>query len=81
VARVLRFTLIVLYAGYLVEVGLLMLILPWSDRWALLVLRLPPAFAVVLDAPSARGLISAFGVLHLVLVLTEVAMPLSSRAD
>ncbi len=63
------------YAAYLVHIGLLMLILPWSAPWASLLLRLPSGLAMVLDAPLARGLISGLGALHLVLVSAELLLP------
>jgi len=70
-----RFALLLLYAGYLVHVGLLMIILPWSDSWLLILTRLPDAAATLLDSPAVRGAISAFGVLHLLLIVAEVVLP------
>ncbi len=61
----------VLYVGYLVQVGLMMVVLPWSDAWSSLILRLPPAVAIVLDAPPLRGAITAFGLIHLGFLLLE----------
>ena len=75
-----RFLGALLYAGYLVHVGLLMIILPWSSSWPLLMVKLPPWLALVLDAPAIRGAISGFGVLHLVLVVVELALVHRSQA-
>ena len=61
-----------LYIGYLVQVGLLLIYLPWSRLWGLLLTRLPPGPALILDAPAVRGALAAFGVLHLALVVAEV---------
>ena len=61
-----------LYIGYLVQVGLLMVVLPWSDLWRLLIAQLPLRVAWILDAPAARGALTGFGVLHLLLVVAEV---------
>ena len=67
-----RFLLTLLYVGYLVQVGLMLLVLPWSRAWSGLVLELPLEFGVFLDTPAVRGLISSFGALHLLLVLIEI---------
>jgi hypothetical protein len=61
-----------LYIGYLVQVGLLMIYLPWSRLWGLLIARLPPNAAWLLDAPAVRGALTGFGVLHLVMVCAEL---------
>jgi hypothetical protein len=70
--RLPRLLLTVIYIGYLVQVGLLMVVLPWSDPWRLLIAQLPLRVAWVLDAPAARGALTGFGVLHLLLVVAEV---------
>jgi hypothetical protein len=70
-----RFFLIVLYMGYLVNAGLLLILLPWSRAWGLLLTRFPPGAAALLDLPWIRGLLSAFGVLHLLLVAWELVNP------
>ena len=70
-----RFLLIVLYMGYLVNAGLLLIMLPWSKTWGLLMSRFPLATAGLLDAPWIRGILTAFGVLHLMLVAWELINP------
>jgi hypothetical protein len=75
VVRGFRMILTVLYASYLVNVGLLLLFLPWSAAWPRFVLLIPPQLAVFLDHPAVRGAVSAFGVLHLILLLTELINP------
>jgi hypothetical protein len=70
-----RFLLVVLYIGYLVNVGLFMLLLPWSEVWGLLLTQLPTVLRTFLDTPWFRGLISAFGTLHLMLVAWELIHP------
>jgi hypothetical protein len=62
----------VLYIGYLVQIGLLMVWLPWSRIWELLMMRIPPAASWFLDAPAVRGSITAFGLLHLAMVVAEL---------
>ena len=44
------------------------IILPWSKTWGLLMSRFPMGTASVLDSPWIRGILTAFGVLHLMLV-------------
>jgi hypothetical protein len=77
-----RLLLVIFYIGYLVQAGLLMVYLPWSDAWGLLLLRLPPAVALFLDSPAIRGAVTAFGLLHLGLVAVEfvLAAPRRHRA-
>ena len=70
-----RFLLVVVYMGYLVNVGLFLLLVPWSPVWGLIVTQFPPAASFLLDAPWCRGLLSAFGVLHLLMVLWELVNP------
>jgi len=69
--RLIRLAATILYIGYLVQVGLLMIYLPWSAAWSLLLLRLPLQLAAILDHPALRGAITAFGLLHLALVAVE----------
>ena len=75
----LRWVLVVLYIGYLVQVGLLMLFLPWSDAWPMLLLRLPPRLLGVLDSPALRGAISGLGLLHLLLLSFELGLARPGR--
>jgi hypothetical protein len=70
-----RFLLIVLYMGYLVNIGLMLILLPWSSVWGLVVTRFPTATASVIDSPWFRGTLSAFGALHLLLVVWELVHP------
>ena len=70
-----RFLLIVFYLGYLVNAGLMLIILPWSVTWGQLLSRLPLSLAGLLDSPWFRGLLTAFGVLHLMLVAWELFNP------
>jgi hypothetical protein len=71
----LRFLTIVVYIGYLVNVGLLFVVVPWSQVWGLMLTMCPTRMAAVLGLPWVRGLLSAFGALHLLLVLWELLHP------
>jgi hypothetical protein len=64
--------LIVAYVGYLVQAGLLMVMLPWSEAWSVMLVRLPTSLAAWLDSPAIRGVVTAFGVLHLMLLALEL---------
>ncbi len=73
--KIVRLFLLLIYVGYLVDAGLLMIILPWSPIWAVVVSVVPPWAMTFFDAPAVRGMISAFGALHLALVLLELFAP------
>ena len=81
VVKLLRFLIIVVYVGYLVNVGLLFVLLPWSRAWGMLMTIFPPIVAQVLDAPWARGALSAFGILHLLLVVWEIGSEYHSSSS
>lgn len=70
--RGIRFFLTILYASYLTNVGMLLLLLPWSDAWSRFVLVIPPGLGHFMDDPMIRGIISAFGLLHILLLLVEL---------
>lgn len=70
-----RFLAIVVYIGYLVNVGLLFVVVPWSEVWGLVLTMCPTKMAAVLGLPWVRGALSAFGVLHLLLVVWELVQP------
>ncbi len=69
--RAARSILLIVYVGYLIQVGLTLLMLPWVPLWSVLMLEMPLQLAVVLQSPFARGLVSAFGFLHLLMVSLE----------
>jgi len=73
--RALRIAVWIVYASYLANVGMLLIVLPWSDVWSQVVLLLPYRLALTVDAPAVRGVITAFGALHLILLLSEVIDP------
>jgi len=63
---------VTLYTGYLVYVGLTLMLFPWHDAWTVTIVRMPPQIASTLDLPWVRGLVSGFGALHLVLLAAEL---------
>ncbi len=75
-----RSLLLLLYATYLAYAGLFFLLVPWSEIWIILVMRLPFPIAVVLGHPSTKGMLSAFGLLHFVLALYEAVKGLRPKA-
>ena len=70
-----RFFAIVIYIGYLINVGLFLMLIPWSRAWGMLLTNFPPTTSAVLDSPWFRGLLSAFGLLHLLMVVWELLNP------
>jgi hypothetical protein len=70
-----RFFVVVIYMGYLVNVGLFLLLVPWSPVWGLIVTQFPPGATLILDSPWFRGLLSGFGALHLLMVFWELVSP------
>ncbi len=73
--RAFRVILTIIYASYLTNVGLLLMLLPWSEGWSRLVLMIPPQMGPLLDSPVFRGVVSAFGFLHLALLIAELLAP------
>lgn len=73
--RAFRVILTILYASYLTNVGLLLILLPWSNGWSRLVLTISPQMGALLDSPVLRGAVSAFGFLHLALLIAELLAP------
>jgi hypothetical protein len=70
--KVARFLLVMLYVAYMTQVGLLLVVLPWSESWSFLLLLLPPRAAFYLDQPVIRGLLTGIGVLHLLALALEL---------
>lgn len=70
--RTLRILAAVLYATYLVHVGLLLVLLPWSPAWAQLTATLPLPWMRWLSLPAIRGTLTALGLLHIVLLGAEL---------
>jgi hypothetical protein len=57
----------ILFVVYCVEAGLLLVVAPWTPTWSRLSDLLPLGLArQLLLAPALRGLVSGFGLVHLV---------------
>ena len=69
--RALRIVAAVLYATYLVHVGLLLLLAPWSAIWNAFTAAVPLPWSLWLASPAVRGALSALGALHLLLLAAE----------
>ena len=62
-----------LFVVYCLEAGLFFLIAPWTHFWIHHpVLHLSPEIAALVDNSYFRGLISGFGIAHLVVAVHEV---------
>ena len=70
--KALRLLAVVLYISYLVQVGMLMIWLPWSKLWEPLMVKMPRTASWFFDAPAVRGAITVFGLLHLAMVVAEL---------
>lgn len=66
---------------YCTSVGVILTMFPWSPAWERLLSLLPWASLRILENPWARGLVTGFGLVHLVwsmhdlnLLLTQVLL-------
>lgn len=67
--RLLRFV----FVFYCTMVGGILVTLPWSPSWSIMVAHLPIEGLRWLDQPLARGGLSGFGLVHLVWALHDMA--------
>ena len=57
----------ILFVLYCIEAGAILLLLPWGGGWERLILHVSnPELQRILLMPAVRGLLSGFGVVHLV---------------
>lgn len=71
-----------LFIVYCLEAGLFLVLAPWTDAWERIVLLLPLAGLRLLFAVSwVRGLISGFGLVHLVWAAHDVDLVLRPPAE
>lgn len=67
----------VLFVVYCLEAGIFLTLAPWTDAWQRLVMLVPLATLRSLVALSAvRGLVSGFGVVHLVWAAHDIDLVL-----
>ena len=67
--RLLRFVFVL----YCTSVGGVLVTLPWSMSWNIMITHLPRVVSSWLEEPMIRGLLSGFGLVHLVWALHDVA--------
>lgn len=61
------------FALYLLEAGIFFTIIPWTRVWAVNpLLHQNVAIAVWADNPFARGFISGFGLIHLIVGVRDI---------
>ncbi len=71
-----------LYAAYFLEVGLLLVVLPWTTFWDRNYLfDLVPLIDQALQSSYARGAVSGLGLLNIGLGLMEVSSAVTSWLD
>ncbi len=61
------------YALYCLEAGLFFIVVPWTRLWTLnTLLHDNLAVGVMADNPFVRGLVSGFGVIHLIIGVKDL---------
>ena len=71
-----------LYAAYFLEVGLLLVLLPWTTFWDRNYLfDLVPLLDGAIESSYVRGAVSGLGLLNIGLGLTEVSRAVSTWFD
>ncbi len=66
-----RMIAVILYATYLVHVGFLFTLAPWSPFWNQFLALLHPPWSLWLSSSMVRGFVTAVGCLHLLLAAAE----------
>jgi hypothetical protein len=70
-----------LFLAYFIEVGLVLLVVPWSPFWDRnYFLDLWPALAVVTHSNLIRGAVSGLGIINLWAAMAELATLFGMRA-
>ena len=70
----------ILFILYCIEAGAILLLLPWGGGWERLILHVPgQALQSYLLMPVVRGLVSGFGVLHLVWAAHDLDLMAQSK--
>ena len=71
-----------LFVVYCLEAGLFLVLAPWTDAWERVVLLLPVATLRLLFGLSwVRGLVTGFGLIHLVWAAHDVDLMLRPPGD
>ena len=71
-----------LYAAYFLEVGLLLIVLPWTSFWDRNYLfELVPMFREFLLSAYLRGAVSGLGLLNVIFGLSDVSAAVSDWLD
>jgi hypothetical protein len=73
---------LILFVVYCIEIGVLLILWPWSSSWDRIWVQLPwDAFRQVALDPLFRSVVSAFGGLHLVWGAHDLNLWLVHRRD
>ena len=71
-----------LYAAYFLEVGLLLIVLPWTSFWDRNYLfELVPSVREILQSAYLRGAVSGLGLLNVLFGLADVSAAVSDWLD
>lgn len=69
-----------LFIFYCFEAGIFFVIVPWSRFWVMNpLLHYSPPIAALTDNNYVRGLVSGFGLVHLVVGLVDLSWVIGSR--
>lgn len=69
-----------LFGLYCLEAGIFFIIAPWTRFWTLSpLLHSTAALSAIVDNPYFRGLVSGFGVVHLVVGIHAIGELLAAR--
>ena len=70
----------VLIVVYLIEVGLVLIVMPWTEFWDRnFFVESLPTLEPALTSPAVRGSVSGFGVVSLAVALTDVVQSIRAR--
>jgi hypothetical protein len=73
-------SLALFFAIYCLEAGLFFTIIPWTRSWALNpLLHATPVLSAWADNPFARGFVSGFGIVHLLLGIHDIVIMIRDR--
>ena len=73
-------SLTLFFAIYCLEAGVFFTVIPWTKSWAMNpLLHATPALTAMADNPFMRGMVSGFGLMHLIIGLHDIAQLLRER--
>lgn len=75
-------TLPLFFALYCLEAGLFFAVVPWTRLWTMNpILHNSVAISMVADNPFVRGMVSGFGVAHLLIGIRDIVLFFRARRE